>query len=88
MLSEDELRVLFALIDAPDYNPRNALIIKLALLFVCRIGEWLKAKMNDFDFTKGIWTVQYRPKTIKQGEKAKSLLSGLLFQRRGIDENR
>ncbi|HGJ5882717.1 hypothetical protein [Arsenophonus sp.] len=57
VLSNKELRVLFALIDAPDYNPRNALIIKLALLFGCRIGELLKAKITDFDFSKRIWTV-------------------------------
>ncbi|WP_334468642.1 tyrosine-type recombinase/integrase [Arsenophonus sp. PmNCSU2021_1] len=69
ILSEDELRVLFALIDAPDYNPRNALIIKLALLFGSRIGELLKAKMADFDFTKGIWTVP--PENHKTGRKSK-----------------
>ncbi|WP_339053158.1 site-specific integrase [Arsenophonus endosymbiont of Crataerina pallida] len=69
VLSSNELRVLFALIDAPDYNPRNALIINLALLFGCRIGELLKAKMADFDFTKGIWTVP--PENHKTGCKSK-----------------
>ncbi|HGJ5883040.1 site-specific integrase, partial [Arsenophonus sp.] len=69
VLSNNELRVLFALIDAPDYNPRNALIIKLALLFGCRIGELLKAKMTDFDFTKKIWTVP--PENHKTGRKSK-----------------
>ncbi|MFS1582566.1 MAG: tyrosine-type recombinase/integrase [Candidatus Arsenophonus phytopathogenicus] len=67
VLSNDELRVLFTLIDAPDYNPRNALIIKLALLFGCRIGELLKAKMNDL--TKGIWTVP--PENHKTGRESK-----------------
>ncbi|MCC8388829.1 MULTISPECIES: site-specific integrase [Photorhabdus] len=56
-LSEDELVVLFHIINAPRYNPRNALIIKLCLLFGCRIGELLKAKVNDFDYEKNIWTV-------------------------------
>ncbi|MFS1539551.1 MAG: tyrosine-type recombinase/integrase [Candidatus Phlomobacter fragariae] len=69
VLSDDELRILFALINAPDYNPRNALIIKLALLFGCRIGELLKAKIKDFDFTKGIWTVP--PENHKTGKKSK-----------------
>ncbi|WP_063654714.1 tyrosine-type recombinase/integrase [Candidatus Arsenophonus triatominarum] len=69
VLNENELRVLFASIDAPDYNPRNALIIKLALLFGCRIGELLKAKMTDFDFAKGIWTVP--PENHKTGRKSK-----------------
>ncbi|WP_063655410.1 tyrosine-type recombinase/integrase [Candidatus Arsenophonus triatominarum] len=67
VLNDNELRVLFALIDAPDYNPRNALIIKLALLFGCWIGELLKAKMTDF--TKGIWTVP--PENHKTGRKSK-----------------
>ncbi|WP_334469459.1 tyrosine-type recombinase/integrase [Arsenophonus sp. PmNCSU2021_1] len=69
VLSEDELRVLFALIDATNYNPRNALIIKLALLFGCRIGELLKAKITDFDFAKRIWTVP--PENHKTGRKSK-----------------
>ncbi|MDE9571738.1 integrase, partial [Xenorhabdus bovienii] len=47
-LSEEELVVLFQLINASRYNPRNALIIKLCLLFGCRIGELLKAKVSDF----------------------------------------
>ncbi|MFW0054346.1 MAG: hypothetical protein AB8W32_13655 [Arsenophonus endosymbiont of Dermacentor nuttalli] len=62
----------------PDCNPRNALIIKLALLFGCRIGELLKAKITDFDFSKGLWTVP--PENHKQEEKAKSPLFAQSFQ--------
>lgn len=54
------------------YNPRNALIIKLALLFGYRIGELLKARMTDFDFTKGIWTVP--PENHKTGRKSKKII--------------
>ncbi|WP_387692370.1 tyrosine-type recombinase/integrase [Photorhabdus sp. RM71S] len=68
-LSEEELVILFRIIDAPGYNPRNALIIKLCLLFGCRIGELLKAKVNDFDYEKNIWTVP--PVNHKTGRKSK-----------------
>ncbi|AOM40129.1 tyrosine-type recombinase/integrase [Xenorhabdus hominickii] len=66
-LSEEELVVLFQLINAPRYNPRNALIIKLCLLFGCRIGELLKAKVSDFE--KNVWTIL--PKNHKTGRKSK-----------------
>ncbi|MDC9606398.1 tyrosine-type recombinase/integrase [Xenorhabdus griffiniae] len=68
-LSEEELTVLFRLIDAPKYNPRNALIIKLCLLFGCRIGELLKAKVSDFDYEKDVWVVP--PKNHKTGRRSK-----------------
>ncbi|MEQ1963971.1 site-specific integrase [Xenorhabdus khoisanae] len=69
ILSEEELVILFQLINCPKYNPRNALIIKLSLLFGCRIGELLKAKFNDFDYEKDIWTVP--PKNHKTGRRTK-----------------
>ncbi|CDH25326.1 tyrosine-type recombinase/integrase [Xenorhabdus bovienii] len=68
-LSKEELMLLFQIIDAPDYNPRNALIIKLCLLFGCRIGELLKAKINDFDYEKNIWTIP--PANHKTGRRTK-----------------
>ncbi|PHM29113.1 tyrosine-type recombinase/integrase [Xenorhabdus budapestensis] len=68
-LDEEELVLLFNVINAPDYNPRNALIIKLCLLFGCRIGELLKAKVNDFDYEKDIWVVP--PLNHKTGRKSK-----------------
>ncbi|CDG90471.1 tyrosine-type recombinase/integrase [Xenorhabdus bovienii] len=68
-LSEEELVVLFQLINASRYNPRNALIIKLCLLFGCRIGELLKAKVSDFDYEKDIWIVP--PKNHKTGRRSK-----------------
>ncbi|WP_387467115.1 tyrosine-type recombinase/integrase [Photorhabdus sp. RM323S] len=71
-LSEEELVILFRIIDAPKYNPRNALIIKLCLLFGCRIGELLKAKVSDFDCEKNIWVVP--PTNHKTGRKSKKPL--------------
>ncbi|ETO41438.1 site-specific integrase [Morganella sp. EGD-HP17] len=67
VLSDDEISLLFRLIDDEKYNPRNRLIIKLALLFGCRIGELLKAKITDFDFDSGVWTVP--PENHKTGNR-------------------
>ncbi|PHM68861.1 tyrosine-type recombinase/integrase [Xenorhabdus kozodoii] len=68
-LSEEEVAVLFQIINSPQYNPRNALIIKLCLLFGCRIGELLKAKVTDFDYEKNIWIVP--PANHKTGRRTK-----------------
>ncbi|AOM39982.1 tyrosine-type recombinase/integrase [Xenorhabdus hominickii] len=68
-LNEEELVVLFKLINASDYNPRNALIIKLCLLFGCRVSELLKAKVNDFDYEKNVWIVP--PANHKTGRRSK-----------------
>ncbi|PHM22380.1 tyrosine-type recombinase/integrase [Xenorhabdus ehlersii] len=69
ILSEDELVILFQLISTPSYHPRNALIIKLCLLFGCRIGELLKAKISDFDYEKNIWIIP--PANHKTGRRTK-----------------
>ncbi|MBD2810215.1 tyrosine-type recombinase/integrase [Xenorhabdus sp. Vera] len=68
-LSEEELVVLFRIINSPKYNPRNALIIKLCLLFGCRIRELLKAKINDFDCENNICTIP--PVNHKTGRRSK-----------------
>ncbi len=68
VLADDELILLFKIIDDKKFNPRNRIIIKLALLFGCRIGELLKAKIIDFDFKSDIWTVP--PENHKTGNKS------------------
>ncbi len=68
-LSEEELVVLFQIINSPKYNLRNALIVKLSLLFGCRISELLKAKLSDFDYEKNVWVVP--PANHKTGRKTK-----------------
>ncbi|MGJ0627401.1 tyrosine-type recombinase/integrase [Xenorhabdus bovienii] len=68
-LSEEERVILFRLINAPKYNLRNALIVKLYLLFGCRIAELLKAKVNDFDYEKNIWIIP--PANHKTGRRTK-----------------
>ncbi|MDE1477478.1 site-specific integrase [Xenorhabdus bovienii] len=71
-LNDEELVVLFQIINSPKYNPRNALIIKLCLLFGCRIGELLKAKINDFDYERDVWIVP--PKNHKTGRRSKKTI--------------
>ncbi|WP_323855462.1 integrase family protein [Xenorhabdus koppenhoeferi] len=44
-------------------------LIKLCLLFGCRISELLKAKIPDFDYENNIWTVP--PKNHKTGRRSK-----------------
>ncbi|MBD2786363.1 tyrosine-type recombinase/integrase [Xenorhabdus sp. DI] len=68
-LNEEELVVLFHIIDSSKFNPRNSLIVKLCLLFGCRVGELLKAKVNDFDYEKNVWVVP--PKNHKTGRRSK-----------------
>ncbi|PHM45613.1 tyrosine-type recombinase/integrase [Xenorhabdus miraniensis] len=71
-LSEEELVVLFRIINSPKYNPRNALMVKLCLLFGCRIGELLKAKVSDFDYEKNIWVIP--PANHKTGRRTKKTI--------------
>lgn len=68
ILSDDELVLLFRLIDDPKYNKRNALLIKLSLLFGSRISELLGAEIVDFDFKKNIWIIP--PSKHKTGSKS------------------
>ncbi|PHM53718.1 site-specific integrase [Xenorhabdus hominickii] len=44
-------------------------MVKLCLLFGCRVGELLKAKVNDFDYEKNIWIVP--PANHKTGRSSK-----------------
>ncbi|HCH51164.1 MULTISPECIES: tyrosine-type recombinase/integrase [unclassified Proteus (in: enterobacteria)] len=79
ILSDDELILLFNLIDNPKYNKRNALLIKLSLLFGTRVGELLGAEITDFDFDKDIWTIP--PEKHKTGSKSgKSIIRPLIPQ--------
>ncbi len=68
-LSERELEILFSLIDAPHYSLRNRYLVKLCLLFGCRVGELIKSKVSDFDFDTGIWVIP--PENHKTGKKSK-----------------
>lgn len=68
ILSNDELVLLFNLIDSPKFNRRNALLIKLSLLLGSRVGELLGAEITDFDFNEDIWTIP--PNKHKTGSKS------------------
>lgn len=78
-LSNDELVLLFKLIDSPKFNKRNALLIKLSLLFGSRVGELLGAEITDFDFVKDIWTIS--PDKHKTGSRSgKAIVRPLIPQ--------
>ncbi len=68
-LNDNELRLLFSIIDNPSYSLRNKCLIKLCLLFGCRVGELIRAKVGDFDLDCGVWTVP--PENHKSGRKVK-----------------
>lgn len=55
MLSEIELRTLLANID--DLGRENALAFKILLVTCVRTSELVKAKWNDIDFKKHVWTI-------------------------------
>nr|ELR5041650.1 site-specific integrase [Providencia stuartii]ELR5083226.1 site-specific integrase [Providencia stuartii] len=82
-LSNDELVLLFRLIDSPKFNKRNALLIKLSLLFGSRVGELLGAEITDFDFVKDIWTIS--PDKHKTGNKSgKPIIRPLIPQAKSL----
>ncbi|HCM64743.1 MAG TPA: integrase [Morganella sp. (in: Bacteria)] len=94
-LDNQELKLLFSIIDKPDYSLRSRCLVKLCLLYGCRIGELLKAKVSDFDFDACVWVVP--PENHKSGRKvkkpivrpiiepAKLLLKGLIDLAGGSD---
>lgn len=57
VLSNDELKFIFQTIDHYKYNKRNAILIKLSLLFGSRISELYSAEIKDFDFDNNIWVI-------------------------------
>lgn len=83
ILSDDELILLFKLIESPKFNKRNALLIKLSLLFGSRVGELLGAEMADFDFIKDVWTIP--PDKHKTGNKSgKPIIRPLIPQAKSL----
>ncbi|EPL9568132.1 tyrosine-type recombinase/integrase [Providencia rettgeri] len=83
ILSNEELALLFKMIESPQFNKRNALLIKLSLLFGSRVGELLGAEMADFDFNKDIWTIP--PDKHKTGNKSgKPIIRPLIPQAKSL----
>lgn len=70
VLDDDELRLLMDYVDHLKVKlPRDALNIELAMLFGCRMGELMKARIEHFDFFNMTWTVP--PENHKTGKKTK-----------------
>ncbi|WP_273827657.1 tyrosine-type recombinase/integrase [Providencia rettgeri] len=83
ILSDEELVLLFELIESPQFNKRNELLIKLSLLFGSRVGELLGAEITDFDFNKDIWTIP--PDKHKTGNKSgKPIIRPLIPQAKSL----
>lgn len=83
ILSNEELVLLFKLIESPRFNKRNALLIKLSLLFGSRVGELLGAEIVDFDFNKDIWAIP--PDKHKTGNKSgKPIIRPLIPQAKSL----
>lgn len=57
VLSNDELRLLFTVIQDGDLNYKTAYLVKLCLLFGCRVNELMQSTTADFDFNKMLWTI-------------------------------
>lgn len=56
-LSNDEIRLLFYVLDNSRTALKNALFVKLCLIYGCRNGELRLAKHEDFNFDENIWLV-------------------------------
>lgn len=66
-LSRDEIALFWRACNECRMSVRNKLMLKLCLFYGCRISELRLAKVGDFDFVEGAWTVP--PENHKTGGK-------------------
>ncbi len=66
VLSPGEIVTIFRAMDASRIAPKFQLLVKLCLLFGCRVGELANAEKAHFDFDKKLWTI---PATHHKGGK-------------------
>lgn len=66
-LSRDEIALFWRACNECRMSVRNKLMLKLCLFYGCRISELRLAKVGDFDFEEGVWTVP--PENHKTGGK-------------------
>lgn len=66
-LSDEELKLVFEALCFSRMHPAMKNILKLNLLFACRCGEILSARVEDFDLVDLLWTVP--PENHKTGPK-------------------
>jgi len=66
VLSSEEIVTIFRVKEASRIAPKFQLLVKLCLLFGCRVGELANAEKAHFDFDKKLWTL---PATHHKGGK-------------------
>lgn len=66
-LSDDELRIVWRATEYSRMAPRSKLFVQLCLLYGCRPVELREAKLEEFDFDGGVWTIP--AERHKTGEK-------------------
>lgn len=57
VLSDDEIHLVFEVLEKTRIAYKNKILLKLLLIYGCRVSELRLAKKEDFDLVKGIWTV-------------------------------
>lgn len=57
VLSDDEIHLVFEVLGKTHIAHKNKLLLKLLLIYGCRVSELRLAKKEDFDLVKGVWTV-------------------------------
>lgn len=56
-LSHDEIRWLWQALEGSRISQKNAIFLKLCLLYGCRNGELRLSQKKDYDFESGVWTI-------------------------------
>jgi len=72
VLSADEIVTIFRAMEASRLAPKFQLLVKLCLLFGCRVGELSNAEKSHFDFEKKIWSIP--PTHHKTGKRTRKPL--------------
>lgn len=72
VLSSDEIVTIFRAMEASRLAPKFQLLVKLCLLFGCRVGELSNAEKSHFDFEKKIWSIP--PTHHKTGKRTRKPL--------------
>lgn len=84
-LSDQEIALLFRYLTMARVNPRNAIFMKLCLIYGCRNGELRLAERRHLDFERGIWTIP--PENHKTGDTTgEPLLRPIIPETRALFE--
>lgn len=72
VLSDDEIVTIFRAMEASRIAPKFQLLVKLCLLFGCRVGELANAEKAHFDLEAKLWSIP--PTHHKNGRRTKKPL--------------